>query len=86
MNTQTSKQFIRNHDDTMVYDEQEQFCTVQQFCPPGKWPTESAMRSYIYKAEELGISDAFIRVGRRVLISPKKFWALIKQIGDQPKK
>jgi len=53
--------------------------TVKQFCAQHPWPTESAMRSYIYRADELGLSDAFIRVGRRVLIDVDIFFELIKR-------
>lgn len=38
------------------------------------------MRAYIFRASELKISEAFIRVRRRVLISPTKFFELIKQL------
>lgn len=57
-----------------------QFLTVRQFCEIFPWPSESAMRSYIFRAEMLGISDAFVRVGRRVLIIPQRFFSLITQI------
>ncbi len=54
--------------------------TIKQFCSAFPWPSESAMRSYIYRAKELGISDAFVRVRRRVLVLPYKFFSLIKEV------
>lgn len=54
--------------------------TIKQFCAAFPWPTESAMRSYIFRAEELGLSSAFVRVRRRVLIMPQSFFSLIKQL------
>lgn len=60
--------------------------TIKQFCTAFPWPSESAMRSYIYRAEVLGLSEAFVRVGRRVLIMPKSFFSLIKQIESRSTK
>lgn len=54
--------------------------TLKQFNERYPWPSESAMRSYIYRAEELGLSNAFVRVRRRVLIDPQKFFHLVKKI------
>jgi hypothetical protein len=53
--------------------------TVPQFAERYSWPSESAMRAYIYRADQLGITDAFIRFGRRVLIDPIKFFELLRQ-------
>jgi hypothetical protein len=58
----------------------EVLLTLKQFNHRYPWPSESAMRSYIYRAEELGLSNAFVRVRRRVLIDPQKFFHLIKKI------
>ena len=60
--------------------------TIKQFCSAFPWPSESAMRSYIYRAGELGISDAFVRVRRRVLIMPQEFFFLIKQLESRSTK
>ena len=76
--TQTSK----NYTDTDL----SRLLTIKQFCTAFPWPSESAMRSYIYRAEELGISDAFVRVRRRVLVVPQKFFSLIKQIESRSNK
>ena len=53
--------------------------TVKQFCKEYPWPTESAMRSYIYRAEELNMAQAFLRVGRRVLIDVNKFFNIVQK-------
>lgn len=62
------------------YTHDEGLLTVRQFCSKYQWPTESGMRSYIFRAGEMGISDAFVRVKRRVLIAPSKFFLLIRQL------
>lgn len=64
----------------------QQLMTLRQFCSIFAWPSESAMRSYVYKADELGLSDAFIRVRRRLLIVPKIFFTLIKQVENRSQK
>ena len=69
----TTPQFTSKNDS-------DQLLTIRQFCVAFQWPSEPAMRAYIYRAEELGISEAFVRVGRRVLVAPSKFFNLIKQI------
>lgn len=53
--------------------------TVKQFCELYPWPTESGIRSYIYRAEELEMTEAFVRVGRRVLIDVDKFFQIIQE-------
>lgn len=60
---------------------QHHFLTVKQFCATYSWPTESAMRSYIYRADELEMRDAFLRVGRRVLINVTNFFIAIQKGG-----
>lgn len=64
----------------------EKLLTVKQFCSMYKWPSESALRAYIYRAEELGLSEAFIRVQRRVLVEPKIFFKKIRGVQQQAKK
>lgn len=70
----------------LLNDEINQLLTIKQFCAIFPWPSESAMRSYIYRAQELGISDAFVRVGRRVLITPQRFFSLIQQVESRSTK
>ena len=53
--------------------------TVNIFCEKFSWPTESAMRSYILRSKKFGLCDAFLSVGRRVLILPNTFFRLIKE-------
>ncbi len=62
-----------------------QLLTIRQFCAEHPWPSESALRAYIYRAEEMGIKEAFIRVNRRVLVEPKIFFTLIKQVENRYK-
>lgn len=60
--------------------ENSRLLTIKQFCLDYPWPSEAAMRAYVYRSNELGINDAFVRVGRRVLVDSKKFFHLIKLI------
>jgi hypothetical protein len=53
---------------------------------PFSWPSLSAMRAYVQRAKELGLSDAFVRVGRRVLVDPQKFFSLIRHVKKLPSK
>lgn len=53
---------------------------------PFAWPSLSAMRAYVHRAEELGLSEAFVRVGRRVLVDPQRFFSLIRNLEKQPSK
>jgi hypothetical protein len=59
--------------------------TIKGFCSQVSWPSESAMRSYVYRAPEMGIEGAFVRVGRRVLVDGDKFFKLIQQVEDRVK-
>lgn len=60
--------------------------TIRQLCTAFPWPSESAMRAYVFRAEELGLQDAFVKVGRRVLVNPKRFFELIKQVESRSQK
>lgn len=53
--------------------------TVKQFCRPGKWPSESALRAVILGAAwgENKFQSAFKRVGRRVLVDEAEFWRCV---------
>ena len=65
---------------------QDRLMTLKQFCEAFQWPSESAMRAYIYRAPEFGIESAFIRVGKRVLVNPKVFFEVIKTVDLTRKK
>lgn len=56
----------------------EQLLTIKQFCSKFPWPSASALRAYIHRSKELGLQNAFIRAGRRVLIIPTRFFSIIK--------
>ena len=55
--------------------------TVKQFCVKFPWPTESALRSYIYRADELKMTKIFLRIGRRVLIDVNGFFDFVQKEG-----
>lgn len=65
---------------------QPKYLTVKQFAQEHSWPSEPALRSYIFRAEEYGLSDAFSRVGRRVLVDPEAFFRLLKENSDKQTK
>lgn len=60
--------------------------TIRQLCLKFPWPSESAMRAYVFRADELGLTAAFVKVGRRVLIDPKMFFDLIQKVQNHSKK
>ncbi len=47
--------------------------TVRQWAEEKKWPTEAALRSYIFHAKQNGFDAVVRRVGRRVLLSESAF-------------
>lgn len=54
--------------------------TIKQFCLAYPWPSESAMRSYVYRAKGLGLGGAFVKFQKRVLVNPDIFFAIIQQL------
>jgi hypothetical protein len=52
--------------------------SVKAFVERYDWPSESAMRAYIFKADKLGLAPAFLRFRGRVLVKPKLFFSLIE--------
>jgi hypothetical protein len=60
--------------------------TVKQFCRPGQWPSESALRTLILDAA-WGLNNfqsAFLRVNRRVLVDPLEFWKAVSRMQEDP--
>ena len=57
--------------------------TVKVFCQTYSWPSEGGMRNYIQHAKRYGIEDAIVRIGKRVLVNPEKFFELIKIYGQK---
>lgn len=59
------------------------YLTVKQFCEKykGKWPSQSALRAIILDANwgQNNFKEAFIRIGRRVLIDENKFWECVRK-------
>lgn len=53
---------------------------ISQFAQTYSWPSEAGMRMYAFKAKELGIEECFVRIGRRLLVDPAKFFDLIRKI------
>jgi hypothetical protein len=56
--------------------------TIRTFCERYSWPSEAAMRAYVHRAPKLGLTEAFIRVNRRVLVDPQTFFSLIKEANN----
>ena len=64
----------------------EPFLTVRQFVTKYPWPSESAIRAYILRAQELGLAAAFVRFKRRVLVRPGIFFSLISEQDSHKKR
>lgn len=47
---------------------------LKVFCERYSWPSSEGMRQYIFKEKQHGLEGCFIRIGRRVLIYPKRFF------------
>lgn len=47
------------------------------------WPSVAGLRYLINRAEENGISNAVIRIGRRVLVDEEKFLEWARSHGNQ---
>ena len=60
-------------------NQQAPILTLKQFTQTYSWPTESGLRAYAFRAAELGMESAFLRIGRRLLIDPMEFFALIRK-------
>lgn len=45
------------------------------------WPTTSALRYMIFKANENGLAGAILRIGRRVLIDEAAFFSWVRSKG-----
>lgn len=59
------------------------YLTVRQFVEKykGQWPSESALRTLILDAN-WGMNkfqEAFLKIGKRVLIDENKFWECVKK-------
>lgn len=65
--------------------EEDHWITVNQFVEKYPWPTRCGLTAYIYDAEKYGLATAIMRVGRRVLIKPKRFFQLLQE-GSPAKK
>lgn len=53
--------------------------TFKQFCSYYAWPTMSGLRWMYAQRKEKDIQDAFLKVGRRVLVDVDKFWEILQQ-------
>lgn len=56
--------------------------TVAQFCEKNPWETPGGLRFKIYNAKENGLqeSGAIVRIGRKVLINPPKYFSWIESL------
>lgn len=67
-------------------EKQSMLLTVKDFNNKyPSWPSHSALRAIIIDASwgKNNFKDAFIRVGRRVLVDEEKFWEIVKANGEQ---
>ena len=64
------------------------YYTVKKFaaknCEQGSWPNrESALLALRAGAPENGFGDAFITIGRRVLVDEGKFWEAVVRLQER---
>ncbi len=59
--------------------------TIKQFCQKYPWPSQAAMRGYIFREGKSRLKDAFFKIGRRVLIDENKFFEIIKTFNNEGK-
>ena len=52
--------------------------TVRQWATEYKWPSEAALRNYVFHAKQNGFDAVVRRVGRRVLIDETAFFAWVE--------
>ena len=45
------------------------------------WPPAGGMRYLIFHARTNGFDNAFLRVGRRVLVDVDRFWSIVEEQG-----
>ncbi len=66
---------------------QKELFTIKQFCKPGRWPSENAIRALILDASwgKNNFQKAFIRVNRRVLVDPIEFWTAVSLMQKEKK-
>ncbi len=69
----------KNPEQTDSHHSIESLLTVRQFVARYPWPSESALRAYILRAQDLGLESAFVRFKRRVLVRPDIFFSLISK-------
>lgn len=55
------------------------YLTIKQWTFAHPWPSERALRAYIYKSGANGFDKVFIRVGKRILIDEKAFFDWVKE-------
>ncbi len=60
--------------------------TVKQFCEKYPWPTEQALRKYILRAEKYNLEEAFIKIGRSVVIDVYRFFECVRKQNMKNKK
>jgi hypothetical protein len=59
--------------------------TVKQFCSEYRWIPEKTLRTYIFRADQMGFTGAFIRKGKNVFVIPDIFFKRFFQIEDRKK-
>jgi len=57
----------------------ERYLTCAQWCREHSWPPMGGLRHLIFNAEKNGFKKVIVRVGRRVLLSEKKFLEFIEE-------
>lgn len=63
--------------------QRNQMLTIKQFAEKNPWPNETTMRNLFYKRRENGLEQAFVRIGRRIIVDEGKFFELIRAKKDK---
>jgi hypothetical protein len=63
----------------LPHSQERRWLTVAQLRDEQPWLSDSAIRNYIWRADENGLSEHIRRVGRRVLIDANGFGDWIEQ-------
>jgi len=75
-NTETREKMVGEKEQRIPRPEWQ---AVRGFCARYPWPTESALRSMISRAKKLGLTKAFLRINRRVLVDVDCFFNTLRR-------
>ncbi len=60
-------------------EKKNEYLSLKQFCAKYEWPSYHKLRYLIYQSKETWWHDAIIRIGKEIVIKPKRFFELIEK-------